>query len=71
MGIPPTLLPVSPTALVRPAFPQSHLHPLPVFLAYPFLSPLLFLSFPFPVSTHFLISVSLVPALYVTHVPTV
>ena len=29
MGIPPTLLPVSPTALVRPAFSQSHLHPLP------------------------------------------
>ena len=48
MGIHPTLLPVSPTAPVRPAFFQSHLHPLPVFLVYPFLSPLLFLSFPLP-----------------------
>lgn len=48
MGIHPTLLPVSPTARVRPAFFQSHLHPLPVFLVCPFLSPLLFLSFPLP-----------------------
>ena len=46
MGIHPTLLPVSPTARVRPAFFQSHLHPLPVFLVCPFLSPLPFLSFP-------------------------
>lgn len=48
MGIHPTLLLVSPTAPVRPAFFQSHLHPLPVFLVYPFLSPLPFLSFPLP-----------------------
>lgn len=45
MGIRPTLLPVSPTALVRPSLFQSHLRPLPVFSVYPFSSPLPFLSF--------------------------
>lgn len=43
MGIHPTLLPVSPMALVRLALFQSHLHPLSLFVSYPF-------SFLFPFS---------------------
>ena len=70
MGIRPTLLPMSPTALVRPSLFQSHLHPLPVFLVYPFSSPLPFLSFTvFPSFNSFYFCVSLVTAFCVTPRP--
>lgn len=46
MGIHPTLLPVSPMALVRPALFQFYLTSLPVFLLCSFPTPFPFPSFP-------------------------